>query len=54
MTKFLDGHELLPTLVCSWCKQVLRIGAPEKISHGICAPCASTFFGRRLPVVLPV
>jgi hypothetical protein len=48
------GHELLPTLVCSWCKRVLRIGAP-KISHGICRPCAATFFGRHLPdpIVLP-
>lgn len=46
--------ELLPTIVCSWCKQLLRIGTP-KISHGICHPCAATFFGRKLPapVVLP-
>ena len=46
--------DLLPTIVCSWCKQVLRIGAP-KISHGICSPCASIFFGRKLPgpIVLP-
>jgi hypothetical protein len=46
---------LLPTIVCSWCKQVLRIGTP-KISHGICAPCATLFFGRAvpLPVALPV
>jgi hypothetical protein len=48
------GHELLPTIMCSWCKEVVRIGAP-KISHGICPPCAATFFGRALPepVVLP-
>jgi hypothetical protein len=48
------GRELLPTIVCSWCKQVLRIGAP-KISHGICPPCAATFFGRKLlaPIVQP-
>jgi hypothetical protein len=47
-------RELLPTIVCSWCKQVLRIGAP-KISHGICPPCAATFFGRNLPgpIVVP-
>ena len=32
----------LPTIVCSWCKEVLRIGAPQ-ISHGICRPCAGTF-----------
>jgi len=47
------GPELLPTIVCSWCKQVLRIGAP-KISHGICPPCAALFFGRALPVPVPV
>jgi hypothetical protein len=48
------GPELLPTIVCSWCKQVLRIGTP-KISHGICVPCAALFFGRPAPapVVLP-
>ncbi len=39
---------LLPTVVCSWCKKVLRIGTP-KVSHGICAPCALVFFGRSLP-----
>jgi hypothetical protein len=46
---------LLPTIVCSWCKQVLRIGTP-KISHGICTPCAKLFFGRAVPslVELPV
>jgi len=46
--------ELLPTLMCSWCKRVLRVGAP-KISHGICPSCAAKFFGRHLPepVVLP-
>lgn len=40
--------DLLPTIVCSWCKQVLRIGTP-KVSHGICGPCAGTFFDRNLP-----
>jgi len=43
------GPELLPTIVCSWCKQVVRIGT-AKISHGICPPCAVLFFGRALPV----
>ena len=43
------AHELLPTIICSWCKHVLRIGAP-KISHGICPPCATLFFGRPGPV----
>jgi hypothetical protein len=49
------GRELLPTIVCSWCKQVQRIGAP-KVSHGICPPCAAVFFHRKLPepIVLPV
>ena len=42
------GPERLPTIVCSWCKKVLRIGAP-KISHGICRPCASTFFDQDVP-----
>lgn len=48
------GPDLLPTIVCSWCKEVLRIGTP-KISHGICRPCAATFFGPvvPVPVVLP-
>jgi hypothetical protein len=48
------GHELLPTIVCSWCTQVVKIGAP-KVSHGICRPCAATFFERKLPesIVLP-
>jgi hypothetical protein len=48
------GHELLPTIVCSWCAQVVRIGTP-KVSHGICRPCATTFFGRDLPesIALP-
>jgi hypothetical protein len=46
------GPELLPTIVCSWCKHVLRIGAP-KISHGICPPCATLFFGRAVPGSVP-
>jgi hypothetical protein len=41
--------ELLPTIVCSWCKLVLRVGTP-KISHGICPVCAALFFGRAVPV----
>jgi hypothetical protein len=43
--------DLLPTIICSWCKQVLRIGTPET-THGICGPCAALFFGRAVP--LPV
>ncbi len=48
-------RELLPTIVCSWCKQVVRSGAP-KVSHGICPPCGTLFFGRNppVPIVLPV
>ena len=48
------GLQLLPTIVCSWCKRVLRTGSP-KISHGICRPCAATFFDPELPepTVLP-
>lgn len=42
------GFELRPTIVCSWCKQVVQTGAP-KISHGICRPCVGTFFGRKAP-----
>jgi hypothetical protein len=47
------GPEMRPTIVCSWCKQVLRTGTP-KISHGICLSCAALFFGRALPVPVPV
>ena len=48
------GAVPFPTIICSWCKQVLRIGAPQ-VSHGICHPCAAIFFGRNLPepIVLP-
>lgn len=36
---------LLPTLVCAWCKDVMKPGSP-KVSHGICRPCAARFFGK--------
>jgi len=36
---------LLPTLVCAWCKAVMRRGA-IKVSHGICKPCAAQCFGK--------
>jgi hypothetical protein len=49
----ISAPTLLPTIVCSWCKQVLRIGTP-KISHGICAPCATLFFGRAVPSPVPL
>ena len=35
----------LPTLVCAWCKGVIRVGAP-KVSHGICRPCVVRSFGK--------
>jgi hypothetical protein len=37
---------LLPTIVCAWCKGVVRKGN-VKVSHGICRPCRERFFGRR-------
>jgi hypothetical protein len=37
---------LLPTIVCAWCKGVVRKGN-LKISHGICRPCRAHFFGKR-------
>jgi hypothetical protein len=39
---------LLPTLVCAWCKGLVRRGAP-KVSHGICKPCATRWFGKFRP-----
>ncbi len=39
---------LLPTLVCAWCKGVMRTGT-AKLSHGICRPCAAHFFGKFRP-----
>ena len=45
MKKVTNAGRLLPTLVCAWCKGVIKTGAP-KISHGICRPCAAQFFGK--------
>lgn len=39
---------LLPTLVCAWCKGILKAGSP-KVSHGICRSCATHFFGKLQP-----
>jgi hypothetical protein len=39
---------LLPTLICAWCKGVMRHGA-SKVSHGICKPCATHWFGKLRP-----
>jgi hypothetical protein len=27
------------TVICAWCKCVLRQGAPNQISHGMCQAC---------------
>lgn len=35
----------LPTIVCAWCKQVIRRGE-AKVSHGICSPCRQKWFGK--------
>jgi hypothetical protein len=50
MKKAIKVVRRLPTLMCAWCKHVMRPGAP-KISHGICRSCTARFFGkfRRLP-----
>jgi hypothetical protein len=34
-----------PTTVCAWCNGVIRLGA-AKISHGICSPCRTKWFGK--------
>ena len=49
MKKSANAARLLPTLVCAWCKGVMRTGTP-KLSHGICQPCAAHFFGKFRPV----
>jgi hypothetical protein len=49
MKKKIKAALLLPTLVCAWCKEVMRPGA-AKISHGICRPCALRWFGKFRPV----
>ena len=48
MKKTTTAGRLLPTLVCAWCKGVLRTGTPT-VSHGICRPCAAHFFGKLRP-----
>jgi len=42
----------LPTMVCAWCKHVMRPGAP-KVSHGICRSCTVRWFGKLRPPQLP-
>ena len=50
MKKGKNAGRLLPTLVCAWCKGVMRTGTP-KVSHGICPSCAGQFFGKFRPQV---
>jgi hypothetical protein len=48
MKKKIKAALHLPTLVCAWCKAVMRPGAP-KVSHGICRDCAGRWFGKFRP-----
>jgi hypothetical protein len=52
MKKMVHAARLLPTLVCAWCKLVMKAGSP-KVSHGICRGCAAHWFGRPARVRLP-
>jgi hypothetical protein len=51
MKKMVNAACRLPTLVCAWCKRVMKPGSP-KVSHGICRGCAAHWFGklRRRPL----
>jgi hypothetical protein len=49
MKKAINAARRLPTLVCAWCKHVMRPGAP-KVSHGICRACTVRWFGKLRPV----
>jgi hypothetical protein len=44
--------QISPTLVCAWCQNIMKPGAP-KISHGICRACTGRFFGKFRPA-LPI
>lgn len=48
MKKMVYAGRLFPTLVCAWCKGVMKTGT-KKISHGICRGCAAHFFGHLKP-----
>jgi len=48
MKKIVHAARRLPTLVCAWCKHVMKAGSP-KVSHGICRGCAVHFFGHLSP-----
>ena len=30
---------MMPTIICAWCKTIIKDGEPLKISHGICPSC---------------
>jgi hypothetical protein len=45
MKKAINAARRLPTLMCAWCKHVMRPGAP-KVSHGICRACTVRWFGK--------
>jgi hypothetical protein len=40
---------LMPTLVCAWCKNVIKAGALKR-SHGICEPCRLRHFPTTKPL----
>ena len=52
MKKAINAARRLPTLVCAWCKHVMRPGAP-KVSHGICRACTVRWFGKLRPRQVP-
>jgi hypothetical protein len=52
MKRAIHAARRLPTLVCAWCKHVMRPGAP-KVSHGICRACNARWFGKLRPRQLP-
>jgi hypothetical protein len=52
MKRAIHAARRLPTLVCAWCKHVMRRGAP-KVSHGICRACTVRWFGKLRPRQLP-
>ena len=45
MNKAINAARRLPTLVCAWCKHVMRRGE-SKVSHGICRACTIRWFGK--------
>jgi len=41
--------ELEYSIVCAWCKKLMKKGSPlqEEISHGICPKCEKKHFGTK-------